>query len=344
MRSGSLPASAFFLSVLATPGGAQPYVYVSGTAAGSVGVVDLQTNLLALVAGTVACAPALRPGPSMERGSSMWKRAALDGVDLEYAERGAGETVLFVHNGVGMDWFEPLVREPALARYRLVTYHRAGFGGSSPAAGSVGLEQEAAHLRALMHHLGVPRAHVVGHSSSALIALRLAIQEPDAVGSLALLEPALLVVPSPPEVPRAVEIYRAGDKAGAVDTFLRGTCGTDHRSVLEHALPGALDQALASADRFFGQELPALRAWTFGPSEAARVHTPALVVLGARSGAVHRERYQLLLGWLPAAEPFVLSDAGHLLHVQNPRSMARGLASFLARHPLAGGPAPPPRR
>ena len=33
-------------------------------------------------------------------------------------------------------------------------------------------------------------------------------------------------------------------------------------------------------------------------------------------------------------EPFVLPAATHLLHVQNPRGMAEGLAAFLARHPL----------
>jgi hypothetical protein len=37
---------------------------------------------------------------------------------------------------------------------------------------------------------------------------------------------------------------------------------------------------------------------------------------------------------MPNVEPFDLPDAKHLLHVQNPRGMAEGLAAFLARHPL----------
>ena len=46
MRSGSLARSAFFLLVFATTSSAQPYVYVSGAGADSIGVVDLQTNAL----------------------------------------------------------------------------------------------------------------------------------------------------------------------------------------------------------------------------------------------------------------------------------------------------------
>jgi pimeloyl-ACP methyl ester carboxylesterase len=45
-------------------------------------------------------------------------------------------------------------------------------------------------------------------------------------------------------------------------------------------------------------------------------------------------RHELLLEWLPNVESFVLPDAGHLLHLQNPRGMANGLATFFARHAL----------
>ena len=90
------------------------------------------------------------------------------------------------------------------------------------------------------------------------------------------------------------------------------------------------------ADRFFGEELPALREWAFGPAEAAQIGQPVLAVRGAASGDVHRRRHQLLLEWLPRAEPFVLPDAGHLLHVQNPRGMAERLASFFRSHPIDG--------
>ena len=205
---------------------------------------------------------------------------------------------------------------------------------SSRLAAPLTFSQEAANFRALTRHLGLERAHVVGHSASGCIALQIALEIPDSVHSLALLEPALLAVPSPPEVPRALELYRAGETAAAVDTFIRGTCGPDYRAVLEKAIPGAVDQALADADTFFRHELPALRQWSFGPDEARRVRQPVLAVVGEKSDSRFYQRQQLLLEWLPNVEPFVLPGAGHLLHLENPGGMADGLAAFLARHPL----------
>jgi pimeloyl-ACP methyl ester carboxylesterase len=266
------------------------------------------------------------------------ERAALDGVELAYEVSGVGEPVVLVHAGVCGDWFGGLMEEPALAdRHRLVRYHRVGYGGSGQLPGAVSLADQAAHCRSLLRHLGIERAHVVGHSSSANIALQLALDAPGVVGSLALLETALLAVPTGPYGPAAVERYRAGDKAGAVDTWMRGVCGPDYREPLERVLPGAFEQAVTDADTFFAQELPAVRGWSFGQEDARRVTQPALLVLGARSREVtpvFDQRHELLLAWLPDAEPFVLPDATHLLHVQNPGGMAEGLAAFFARHPL----------
>jgi pimeloyl-ACP methyl ester carboxylesterase len=266
------------------------------------------------------------------------ERAALDGVELDYEVRGSGEPVVLIHAGVCADWFKGLVEEPALAgRYRLVRYHRVGYAGSSHLQGPVSLADQAAHCRSLLRHLGIERAHVVGHSSSANMALQLALDAPGTVASLALLETALLAVPTGPYGPQAMERYQAGDTAGAVDTWMRGVCGAGYREVLDQALPGAFDQAVADAATFFGQELPAVRGWSFGQQEASRVTQPALAVLGARSRevtSVFDQRHELLLAWLPNVEPFVLPDATHLLHVQNPRGMAEGLAAFFARHPL----------
>ena len=101
--------------------------------------------------------------------------------------------------------------------------------------------------------------------------------------------------------------------------------------------PGAVEQAVADAGAFFGQELPAVMEWSFGPDEASRVDQPALAVLGERSEPFYRERRDLLLSWLPNAEPFELPGATHLLQVENPRGLAEALAAFFARHPIATG-------
>ena len=129
-----------------------------------------------------------------EAATKTWQRASLEGVELEYRTVGVGEPVVLVHAGVFADWFEPLLKEPSLSRrYCLVTYHRVGYAGSSHVAGPVSIAQQAAHVRALMQLLGIDRAHLVGHSSGANIIMQLALDAPQKVRSLALLEMALPV-------------------------------------------------------------------------------------------------------------------------------------------------------
>ena len=269
------------------------------------------------------------------------ERAALDGLELEYELRGSGEPVVLIHWGFCSGWAEPLMGEPALAdRYRLLSYHRAGFAGSDRIQGPISIAEHAAHCALLMRHLGIERAHVVGHSSSAVIALQLALDFPDAVHTLALMEPARPVPPTEEQaefvrdvVAPAVQRYRAGDKAGAVDTFARGVFGSDYRDPMEQGLPGLFEQAVADADAFFAQELPALQQWSFTQEDASRITQPTLAVLGENTAPTFPERLQLLVSWLPNAEPFELPTT-HLLHLQNPRGLAEVLASFYARHPL----------
>src|SRR3954452_2538229 len=129
------------------------------------------------------------------------QRAHVGGVDLEYTVEGVGEPVVLVHAGAVADFFAPLVGPLARSgRFRVVHYHRVGYGGSSrPGDGDAGMAQQARQCQALLHQLGIDRAHVVGHSSGGLIATQLALDAPEVVGTLALLEPVDLEVPSTAE-------------------------------------------------------------------------------------------------------------------------------------------------
>lgn len=272
-------------------------------------------------------------------------RADIDGIELEYELRGTGEPVVLVHWGVCAEWAGPLLEAEALGGYLRLAYHRAGFAGSGRVAGPISMAEHAKHCRLLMRHLGIERAHIVGHSSSAVIALQLALDFPDAVQTLVLMESAR---PTPPTeaqaefvrtfVEPAVKHYRAGDEAAAIDTFFRGVFGYGYRPALEQELPGAFDQAVADADAFFGQELPALQQWSFTQEDASRVTQPVLAVLGENTAPTFPERRALLLSWLPNVEPFDLPAATHLLHVQNPEGLTEALSAFFARHPLTGLP------
>lgn len=262
-------------------------------------------------------------------------RARVGDIELEYELSGSGDPVVLIHAGVCADFFRPLDLTGA---HTVLRYHRCGYAGSDGRPGAVSLADHAADCHRLMRTVGIESAHVVGHSSSACIALQLALDAPDAVRSLVLADPARPAAPTPVHLEMvrtvaqpALERYDLRDQAGAIDVWMRGVCGPGYREPLERALPGAIEQAVADADTFFGQELPAVMQWSFGPADALRVTQPALVLVGEHSIAVFRERRDLLLEWLPLAEPFELEGATHLLQVENPAGMADALLAFFAR-------------
>jgi pimeloyl-ACP methyl ester carboxylesterase len=269
------------------------------------------------------------------------ERARIDGAELAYVVSGTGEPVVFIHGAFIADTFRPLLAEPSLAgRYRLILYHRRGYAASSRAGRPVSVAQQAADCRALLHHLGVERAHVVGHSYGGDVALQLALDTPGVVHSLVLLEPGLMVGASAQgyreALARGVERYREAGAAVVVDEFLQARW-PEYRAALDRALPGAFAQAVADVDTWFEHELPGQLGWRFGEAEARRISQPALSVLGGESDALWSrfgETHRLLLAWLPHAEGFILPGATHFLQLQDPRGMAEALAAFWARHRL----------
>ena len=135
-----------------------------------------------------------------------------DGTEVEFEIVGSasGEPVVLIHGAFLATAYAPLCAEPLLAPYKLIRYHRRGYAGSSHPSGPASIARQAADCRALLAHLGVERAHVVGHSSGGAIALRLALDFPEVVHSLVLLEPALMDVP---KGGAHGECNRAGDPA-----------------------------------------------------------------------------------------------------------------------------------
>ena len=270
------------------------------------------------------------------------ERVPVDGTTLEYEVTGDGEPVVFIHGALIADAFQPLVAEPALcSRYQLITYHRRGYVGSSHTQRSITLSRQAEDCLGLLHHLGVNRAHVVGHSFGGCIALQLALEAPEVVHSLGLLEPALIVGANAQgyreALAGATQRYREAGAEVAVDEFWQPRFGPGYRAWLDRVLPGAFAQEMADAGTWFELEASTVPDWSFDEVAARRITQPALVVLGSESDALWSrfgETYRLLLNWLPRAEGFVLPGATHGLQLQNPQGIARALADFFGRHPI----------
>jgi pimeloyl-ACP methyl ester carboxylesterase len=264
------------------------------------------------------------------------------GVELEYEVTGSGEPVLLI-SPVLADGFLPLFSEPALAdRYQLIRYHKRGWVGSTHTAPPVSIADHAADAAAFLEQLGVRRAHVAGHSTGAAVAAQLALDRPDTVQTLILLEPTLLSVPSGEafleQAGPAFAAYENGDRSGALARFMGTVSGLDWttcQALLETRLPGTVAQTIEDAETFFGVELPALTTWKFGAEQAAAIHQPVLSIVGADTQPLWVEVAEFLRSSLPHVEECRIERVGHLLHIQRPEPVAHALAQFLTRNPIA---------
>ena len=112
----------------------------------------------------------------------------LNGQRIHYVTAGEGEAVVLLH-GWGQTWFE--WRHVILLlhdRYRVVAPDLRGLGDSGKPATGYDKKSVAQDIPRLMDHLGIDRAHVVGHDFGMAVAFAMAHQFPDRILSLALME------------------------------------------------------------------------------------------------------------------------------------------------------------
>ena len=112
-------------------------------------------------------------------------------MDLKPEGVANGRTALLLHgkNFSGAYW-DRTAKELAKRGFRVVIPDQIGFGKSSkPVSLQYSFHMMAAHTKALLEHLKIERAEVIGHSMGGMVATRFALMYPAATGKLVLVNP-----------------------------------------------------------------------------------------------------------------------------------------------------------
>jgi pimeloyl-ACP methyl ester carboxylesterase len=136
---------------------------------------------------------------------ALMTHADVNGLSLRYEEHGSGEPLVLLHGGIGAgEMFAPIL--PALAEgRRVITVDLQGHGGTADVDRPLRAELMADDIAALLDHLGLEQADVMGYSLGGKVALRLAIQHPARVRRLVLVSVAFRRDGSHPEVLAAMD-------------------------------------------------------------------------------------------------------------------------------------------
>lgn len=260
----------------------------------------------------------------------------LHGAGVFLADYGKGfdaarPTILFVH-GAGMDhsvW--PLqARHFAYRGWNSLAVDLPGHGRSEGALLTT-IPAMADWLRELIEALGLPAAHLAGHSMGALVGLDLAARHPHAVARLALLgaapkmpvHPALLEAAARP-APLAPELIcdwgfgPAGHFGG-------------HKAPGSWMLGHALRLLAGSAGPRLHADLAACNDYRDGTEAAAKVRCPTLVIVGASDRMTPARQGATLAETIPGAQLTVLPDCGHMMMLEQPDATLDALTAFFGK-------------
>lgn len=112
--------------------------------------------------------------------------ADVNGLHLYYEPHGSGHPLVLLHGGMGsVEMFGQIL--PALAeRRQVIAVDLQGHGRTGDVDRPLRFESMADDIAALIRHLGLPEADVLGYSLGGAVALRTAIQHPRLVRRLVL--------------------------------------------------------------------------------------------------------------------------------------------------------------
>ena len=244
-----------------------------------------------------------------------------DGVDIAYLDEGSGEPIVLVHgfasnkevNWVGPGWVTALTR----AGRRVIVLDNRGHGASGklydPAAYHSAVMAE--DVRALIDHLGLPTADVMGYSMGARITAFLALSHPSRVRSAVLGGLGIRLVEGVGLPDTIAEALEAPSLADVVDptAYMFRAFAEQTRSDL---------RALAACLRGSRQ--------TLSRADVGRIAVPVLVAVGTTDQIAGSP--EELAALIPGARALAIPDRDHMLAVGD-RAFKAAVATFLSERP-----------
>ena len=276
----------------------------------------------------------------MPRAGAAFDRAAAGGrssTGIAFDDEGSGEPVVLVHAGVADRRMWSELAETLTPDHRVIRHDARGAGESLPPTRPWAHHTDVLDL---LDELLVPRAHVIGASMGAGIAVETALARPGAVASLVLVAPGGARFAEPPPSLRAmwaaeIEALDRGDVAAAVEVNLRAWVDGPRRT------PDAVDPDVRRRVGEMQRDAFELPEWD---AEAAPEHEleppaadrlaelacPVLVVVGDGDDPAVIETADRIAAEAPRVRLVVWPDVAHMLTLERPAQFAALVQDFLA--------------
>ncbi|MBM3529854.1 MAG: alpha/beta hydrolase [Alphaproteobacteria bacterium] len=241
-------------------------------------------------------------------------------VEIAYLDEGAGDPILLVHGFASnkeVNWVHPgWIATLTGAGYRAIALDNRGHGASAKlyAPAEYHTNLMAGDVHALIRHLGLGRAHVMGYSMGARISAFLALEHPDAVQSLVLGGLGMHLIDGvglPSSIADALEapsLADVTDPQGRTFRAFADQTRSDRR-------------ALAACIRGTRQ--------TLTREQAASIRAPVLVAVGSKDTVAGSA--EDLAATIPGARVLTIPNRDHMLAVGD-KVFKAGALEFFEEH------------
>jgi pimeloyl-ACP methyl ester carboxylesterase len=258
----------------------------------------------------------------------------LHGVELSWWERGAGPSLLCLHETAASGEIWRPLADAIGDGVRTIAPDRRGWGssGAPEPYSATTIEEQAEDCAALIAELDAAPAVACGAGLGAVIALDLLLRRGDLVRAAVLVEPPLLAFL--PEATEGLSSDRAaladavagGGPEAAIDLYLSG--GLPFAGAGAARIPAPIAASARERPLSLFAELGAVPAWPLRTSRMHALAAPARVVIGATTPAPLRASAARVAEALGAVELVELGGEG-LPHVGSAPELAQVVAALL---------------
>ncbi|WP_299847817.1 alpha/beta fold hydrolase [uncultured Roseovarius sp.] len=254
--------------------------------------------------------------------------------DVSWIEAGEGPSVVFLHGmpGSSQSWGPQM--QVLSKSHRVIAWDMPGYGGSDHIAALTTPTKMAAFLATTMREdFKTNAAHVVGLSLGGMIAMELALADPELVQSLVLLDCSpKFGLDGGSDAEEFVASVRTPLESG---TPVAELCEAIMRDlVAPECSETVFDAALAAMSRATPEGL-VQAATLIGNHDAldrlARIETRSLVLVGASDTATPPAYSKVIADAIPGAMMVEVPGSGHLSNLENHEFVTAQLQRFLAQ-------------
>ena len=266
------------------------------------------------------------------------KSIQVGNIKTNYHEAGSGAPVILIHgSGPGVSaWANWQFAIPYLAeRFHVFAYDQIGFGYTDPAPNQkYSLQLWTEHLLNFMQAVGVKRAHLVGNSMGAAVALAAAVDHPEVVDRLVLMGPMGVrfqlkkgegldavwgYTPSVENMRRLIDIF----------AYDPGKFPTDQLAELRYEAsirPGAQEAFSSMFPEPRQEQVEALSAYE---DRISQIQNQTLLIHGREDRVIPLETSLKLLNLISNAQLHVFGHCGHWTQLEPRDAFNRLVRDFL---------------